>query len=57
MAKLTFKEILRKARDEGIKIEARAEASLKIIEGIVWKNKPSTDDINRLKEVIKLLKG
>lgn len=47
---------LRKAKDECIKIEARAELCIDILEKIVWKNKPTPDDMQQIRKVIEILK-
>lgn len=52
-----FKEKMQKAKDEKARIEFRVDESIKIIESMVWKQKPTPDDIKKLNEVLKLLKG
>jgi len=52
-----IKEILRKAKDEALKIEARAEMSIDILEKIVFKHKPSKEDIDDIRKVIRILEG
>lgn len=52
-----FKALLRKAKDEVIKIESRAEMSIDILNKIAFKHKPSNDDIKEIQRVIRILKG
>jgi len=51
------KELIQKAKDEALKIEARVEMSIEILEKMVFKRVPSKEDIERVKKVIKVLKG
>lgn len=48
---------IRKSKDEALKIEARAEICIDILEKIVWKNKPTPDDMQQIRKVIEILKG
>ena len=50
------KQQLIKAKDEALKIEARAELCIGILEKIVWKNKPTSDDMQQIRKVIEFLK-
>lgn len=53
---MTFKQALKNVRNYGLKLEARAELSIDILSKIVYKNKPTPDDIKEIKKVINLLK-
>ena len=52
-----FKEVLRKAKDEVLRIEARSEMSIDILKKIVFKSKPSKEDIEDIRKVIRILEG
>jgi len=53
--KSRFNEAIRRAKDEAIRIEVRTEKAIEILNSIVWKNKPSNEDIQLIKKVIKIL--
>ena len=53
----TMKHLLKKLRDEQIRIELRSERVISILQQITYKQKPSREDIIELNKAIKILEN
>jgi hypothetical protein len=52
-----MKKYIKKLKDEAIKIEAKAEICIEILQSITYKRKPGEDDIKKIKKVIQILEN
>ncbi len=50
-----MKHLIRKLKDEQIRIESRSEDAIKLLKTIIYKQKPNHNDIVKIQEAIKLL--
>jgi hypothetical protein len=54
---ISMKYLIRKLKDEQIRIEFRSQKVIDILKQIAYKNKPTLDDIGSIKKAIDILEN